>query len=60
MESVQKFSDKHSSAQILIVNINIVSTGVNIHQTCSKGILVTFYFNEKTLQLVHSGLNLLG
>ncbi|KAL7808405.1 P-loop containing nucleoside triphosphate hydrolase protein [Trichoderma gracile] len=60
VEAISKFSDPQSSAQIFIANINIMSTGVNLHQACSKGILATFHFNAKTIQQVHGRLNRLG
>ncbi|KAM0263910.1 hypothetical protein ACHAQJ_000945 [Trichoderma viride] len=60
IEAVQKFSDARSEAQVFIANINIMSTGVNLHHTCSKGILATFHFNAKTIQQVHGRLNRLG
>ncbi|KAF3072859.1 hypothetical protein CFAM422_004886 [Trichoderma lentiforme] len=37
-----------------------MSTGVNLHHACSRGILATFHFNAKTLQQVHGRLNRLG
>ncbi|KAL7798783.1 hypothetical protein V8C43DRAFT_313696 [Trichoderma afarasin] len=37
-----------------------MSTGVNLHHACDRGILATFHFNAKTLQQVHGRLNRLG
>ncbi|KAK0759458.1 hypothetical protein N5P37_007646 [Trichoderma harzianum] len=60
LAAIQSFSDPKSDTQIFIANINIMSTGVNLHHACSRGILATFHFNAKTLQQVHGRLNRLG
>lgn len=58
--AIQSFSDPKSDTQIFVANINIMSTGVNLHHACNRGILATFHFNAKTLQQVHGRLNRLG
>ncbi|UKZ55768.1 hypothetical protein TrVGV298_009592 [Trichoderma virens] len=60
IEAVQKFSDPRSDAQVFIANINIMSTGLNLHHACCFGILATFHFNAKTIQQVHGRLHRLG
>ncbi|PTB47394.1 hypothetical protein M431DRAFT_102340 [Trichoderma harzianum CBS 226.95] len=60
VEAVEKFSDPRSDAQVFVANINIMSTGVNLHHACCYGILATFHFNAKTIQQVHGRLNRLG
>ncbi|KAL6787585.1 hypothetical protein J3E68DRAFT_445441 [Trichoderma sp. SZMC 28012] len=60
LAAIQSFSDPKSDTQIFIANINIMSTGVNLHHACDRGILATFHLNAKTLQQVHGRLNRLG
>ncbi|KAL7934734.1 hypothetical protein V8C35DRAFT_327100 [Trichoderma chlorosporum] len=59
-EAVNQFSNSRSGAQILIANINTISTGVNLHHACCIGILATLHYDAKTLQQVHGRLNRLG
>ncbi|KAL5088453.1 hypothetical protein Trisim1_006658 [Trichoderma cf. simile WF8] len=58
--ALQLFADKTSRAQILVANINIMATGVNLHNACRVGVIVSQHFNPKTNLRIHGRLNRLG
>ncbi|KAL7813893.1 hypothetical protein V8C44DRAFT_363803 [Trichoderma aethiopicum] len=60
VKAIESFSDPLSDSQIFVANINIISTGVNLHHACCFGILATLHYNAKTLQQVHGRLHRLG
>lgn len=49
IEAIAAFSDLLSDAQVFVANINIMSTGVNLHGACSKGIVANLHYNTKTM-----------
>ncbi|KAL7785125.1 hypothetical protein V8C43DRAFT_317846 [Trichoderma afarasin] len=60
IEALRLFTDPRSKAQILIANINIMATGVNLHDACRVGVIVSQHFNPKTNLQIHGRLNRLG
>ncbi|KAM6484080.1 hypothetical protein HDV62DRAFT_389184 [Trichoderma sp. SZMC 28011] len=60
IEALRLFTDKTSQAQILVANINIMATGVNLHDACRVGVIVSQHFNPKTNLQIHGRLNRLG
>ncbi|KAL7940427.1 hypothetical protein V8C42DRAFT_356270 [Trichoderma barbatum] len=60
IESIRLFADPTSDAEVFVVNINIMSTGVNLHSACATGIIANLHFNAKTLLQIHGRLNRLG
>lgn len=60
IEALQLFTDATSQAQILVANINIMATGVNLHDACRIGVIVSQHFNPKTNLQIYGRLNRLG
>lgn len=60
IEAIRLFCDPTSDAQVFVANINIMSTGVNLHTACHIGILATLHFSAKIILQTHGRLNRLG
>jgi hypothetical protein len=53
MKEIAEFSDPTSQSQIFLANINIMATGVNLHECCSRGIILGFHHNAKIITHAH-------
>ncbi|KAK0760981.1 hypothetical protein N5P37_005922 [Trichoderma harzianum] len=60
IEALQLFTDATSQAKIFVANINIMATGVNLHDACRVGVIVSQHFNPKRNLQIHERLNRLG
>ncbi|PKK45597.1 hypothetical protein CI102_10430 [Trichoderma harzianum] len=60
IEALQLFTDATFQAKIFVANINIMATGVNLHDACRVGVIVSQHFNPKRNLQIHERLNRLG
>ncbi|KAI9172675.1 hypothetical protein HJFPF1_02185 [Paramyrothecium foliicola] len=57
---VAEFNDPTSECQIFLANLNIMASGVNLHTSCSHGIMINFPHNAKITKHAHGRLNRIG
>lgn len=57
---IAEFVSPNSESNIFVANINIMATGVNLQACCSKGIILNYHYNAKTLQQIHHRLHRIG
>lgn len=57
---IAQFVDPDSGSQIFVANVNILATGVNLQTCCSKGVLLSWHYNAKTLTQIFHRLHRIG